>query len=83
MTVGVNTAWKAKTTQPKATPWEQFATNIRPERAKELLFPDTWLLLFRRITYPPERVGASPLPPSLGEGKGVGVRLPPFGKGYG
>ena len=38
MTVGVNTAWKAKTSQPKATPWEQSATNIRPERAKELLF---------------------------------------------
>ena len=32
----------------------------------------------RRITYPPERVGACPLPPSLGEGLGVGVRLPPF-----
>ena len=28
MTVGVNTAWKAKTSQPKATPWEQSATNI-------------------------------------------------------
>jgi len=23
------------TNQPKAPPWEQFATNIRPERAKE------------------------------------------------
>ena len=38
LTVGVNTAWKAKTSQPKATPWEQSATNIRPEWAKELLF---------------------------------------------
>ena len=38
LTVVVNTAWKAKTSQPKATPWELFATNIRPEWAKELLF---------------------------------------------
>ena len=29
---------KAKTSQHKATPWELFATNIRPEWAKELLF---------------------------------------------
>ena len=38
LTVGVNTAWKAKTSQPKATPWELSETNIRPEWAKELLF---------------------------------------------
>ena len=29
---------KAKTSQPKATPWELSETNIRPEWAKELLF---------------------------------------------
>ena len=29
---------RPETSQPKATPWELFATNIRPEWAKELLF---------------------------------------------
>ena len=37
---------RSETSQPKATPWELFATNIRPEWAKELLFRSLPLPLY-------------------------------------
>ena len=36
MTVGVNTAWKAKTSQPKASPWVFVYTSVSPRRGKRM-----------------------------------------------
>ena len=63
---------RPETSQPKATPWELFATNIRPEWAKELLFRSLPLPLCSGGCYSFAPFGGvsmlHPLPPGVARG---------------